>query len=539
MEKEATKFFEMLLNNSADILRELKMQVYKLLDLDGKIILPNKIDNERLLEQIKTSIETFNFNLQEEQFLSLIQRIIKEELEKITTSRNYELFGNNLIERLESLREFDISLENDFKDLSSRIASEFHTQEEYYNYFIARQENIVNMLKSYNKSVVSALVNLTPRLIEELKFENEKRTIYTAPEYARKSDEALAVSSDLKKTTEQALLEKTIDICQRRKKELDDMFRNPNYSSDKSVIAKTSRQLANLIEELSKGTYNEQLSDISDIAIESFISHKIPALEEIKKLESSMNKILSSNNSQQLNGVSVKQETKVEQSKEDEEYLKRKQQIMDNFINSTVMDFANKIYRTYPYSLKDADVSSYKEHFKSIYHIPRYPISDEEWDMIIEQINKKLFKIVNMLIKEDQLNRLGTMTQKAEEVETTGSLQNVDSISNTKPTQISQTNNSSIEGEVNDDLSMMVADEVKWNIIFDMYEKYNNGFPFVPITPDDLKSRYNINSNISQILALEINTIVKNHINEKEKSKTNYQPYILDGIGEENKGIHR
>ena len=78
MEKEATKFFEMLLNNSADILRELKMQVYKLLDLDGKIILPNKIDNERLLEQIKTSIETFNFNLQEEQFLSLIQRIIKE-----------------------------------------------------------------------------------------------------------------------------------------------------------------------------------------------------------------------------------------------------------------------------------------------------------------------------------------------------------------------------------------------------------------------------------------------------------------------------
>ena len=69
----------------------------------------------------------------------------------------------------------------------------------------------------------------------------------------------------------------------------------------------------------------------------------------------------------------------MEQSKEDEEYLKRKQQIMDNFINSTVMDFANKIYRTYPYSLKDADVSSYKEHFKSIYHIPRYPISDEEW----------------------------------------------------------------------------------------------------------------------------------------------------------------
>ena len=97
MEKEATKFFEIFLKNSDGILKELRMQFYKLLDFDGKTILPNKLDNERLLKQIKSSIETFNFNIQEIQFLSLIQEIIKEELQKVMTNRNYELFGNNLI----------------------------------------------------------------------------------------------------------------------------------------------------------------------------------------------------------------------------------------------------------------------------------------------------------------------------------------------------------------------------------------------------------------------------------------------------------
>lgn len=105
--------------------------------------------------------------------------------------------------------------------------------------------------------------------------------------------------------------------------------------------------------------------------------------------------------------MKVKQESKEDQSKRQKEHLKRKQEIINTFINTTVIDFVNKIYRTYPYSLKDADVSSYKEHFKSIYNISGYPISDEEWNMIINQINKKLFDFVNALIEEDQLNRLG------------------------------------------------------------------------------------------------------------------------------------
>lgn len=58
-----------------------------------------------------------------------------------------------------------------------------------------------------------------------------------------------------------------------------------------------------------------------------------------------------------------------------EEYLKRKNQIINNFINSTTMDFANKIYSTYPYSLEYSNVSSYREHFKLIFATLNYSSS--------------------------------------------------------------------------------------------------------------------------------------------------------------------
>ena len=68
MEKEATKIFEIVLNNSASLIKEIRLQVYKLIELEGKTILPNANDNAKLLEQIKASIETFNFNSQENIF---------------------------------------------------------------------------------------------------------------------------------------------------------------------------------------------------------------------------------------------------------------------------------------------------------------------------------------------------------------------------------------------------------------------------------------------------------------------------------------
>ncbi len=36
MEKEATKFFEMVLNNSSEITKEITIEIYKTLDLEGR-----------------------------------------------------------------------------------------------------------------------------------------------------------------------------------------------------------------------------------------------------------------------------------------------------------------------------------------------------------------------------------------------------------------------------------------------------------------------------------------------------------------------
>lgn len=111
-------------------------------------------------------------------------------------------------------------------------------------------------------------------------------------------------------------------------------------------------------------------------------------------------------------------------------------------------------------------------------------------------------------------------------------------VSNNSP-DITSKDNSSVERKLDDDLSMMIGDEIKWNIIFELQEKYNQGYPFIPINSNTLISQYKISDGVAQKLATEINTIMQNYIYEKENSKKNYQPYYLDGFEEERKGMHR
>ncbi len=546
MEKEATKIFEIVLNNSASLIKEIRLQVYKLIELEGKTILPNANDNAKLLEQIKASIETFNFNSQENIFLSQIREIIKEEMQKFQTNRSYDLTEKCLIERLKKIKDFDLSLENDFKDLSSKITNSFHSQNEYYNYFMTKQEKISDMIKSYNQNIINALINLTPKLMNELRTENERVTSSITNEFSNIRDEKTTESisdsntnSSKKNIEEQMLIDKIIAICLEKKKELDDMFYNPRFFDDKTQIAKISRQLMSFIEDLQKGYYNEQLIGVSDVSIESFIVHKIPALEELKKIEKTIKKTSDPNNQdmhQQLNDNLQENKEKNSQLNTYEEYLKRKKRIIDNFINSTTVDFANKICSTYPYSLEYSDVSPYREHFKSIWQIPAYPISEEEWDIIIEQINKNLSNFVDLLIKEDQLERKKLISKKQEETANNNKkIANTGSLFITESPNISPKSNSSYDGKLDDDLSTLIANEIKMDIFFDLIEKYNQGNPFIPINANDLKSQYNINDKIAQELAEKINTMVENYIVDKEKAKENYQPYILDEFEEEKK----
>lgn len=271
MEKEATKIFEIVLNNSANLTSEIKMQVYKLLDLEGKTILPNANENARLLEQIQANIETFTFNSQETQFLNQVQEIIKEEMQKLKINGDYALVESSLIERLKSLRNIDISLENDFKDLSSKIASSFHSQEEYYNYFMAREEKIVNMIKSYNQSIINSLINLTPKLIEELKSEKEKQPV--AQEIKQDNPSVVlgnVVDNVDPKLSDMNKIDGLINACKNRYNELQRRFSyltsgaasNINSSKimfEKEEIRKALKQLTELIQKLSASKYATDL----------------------------------------------------------------------------------------------------------------------------------------------------------------------------------------------------------------------------------------------------------------------------------------
>ncbi len=83
------------------------------------------------------------------------------------------------------------------------------------------------------------------------------------------------------------------------------------------------------------------------------------------------------------------------------------------------------------------------------------------------------------------------------------------------------------------DQSMMIASDIKMDIVFNLTEKYNSGIPFKPLTPNDLITKYNMNETVAQQLALEVNTMLENYIREKEYQMKNYTPFVLDGFEKE------
>ena len=312
MEKEATKIFEMVLNNSADLNKEIRMQVYKLLDLDGKKLSIYENEDIKIKEEIKASIDRFSFNSQETQFLNQVQEIIKEEMQKLQTSGNYDMMQNSLIERLKGLRNIDITLEDDFKELSSRIANPFVSRDMFYNYFIAKKEKITDMIKSYNQTIIDSLINLTPQLIQELNSEkqNENKSQET-PHAPTKSFEELQSGIDsliekyeIKKENkpigqevkqdDMNKIDGLINACKNRYNELQRRFsyltsgatskvNSSKIMLEKEEIRKALKQLTDLIQKLSASKYATDLmskyADIIDIDVfyEKVISEIAPS----------------------------------------------------------------------------------------------------------------------------------------------------------------------------------------------------------------------------------------------------------------------
>lgn len=109
------------------------------------------------------------------------------------------------------------------------------------------------------------------------------------------------------------------------------------------------------------------------------------------------------------------------------------------------------------------------------------------------------------------------------------------------PDSISSEEVQYVANELNDSISSIIASDVKMDIVFDLTEQYNKGIPFTPSTANDLKLKYSINDKYAQQLAAEINSMIQGYIQDKEKAKENYTPFVLDGFDEETiqSGKHR
>ena len=87
-------------------------------------------------------------------------------------------------------------------------------------------------------------------------------------------------------------------------------------------------------------------------------------------------------------------------------YEERKKELINHFINHTIWVFTNEIKQSYPYDISMADLSPYKDALRGQLNIPAYPISDEEFDEIIDKISDYLKRFVNYLILEDEKKRI-------------------------------------------------------------------------------------------------------------------------------------
>ena len=86
-------------------------------------------------------------------------------------------------------------------------------------------------------------------------------------------------------------------------------------------------------------------------------------------------------------------------------YDERKQELINHFISHTIWFFANEIKQSYPYDMSQADISQYKNALRGQLNIPAYPITDEEFEKIINIINNKLREFVSQLILDDEKKR--------------------------------------------------------------------------------------------------------------------------------------
>jgi len=272
MDKEVIAIFSKIIDNSGDIITEIRAEVYKMLGISTQA--------DKLSEYVKESLETFSFNVVEKQFFEQIRNVVMEEMNKNDVV-DFETFSNRLIEKLKGVKVGNLNFDDDFKNLSTQIVSKFPyvnlSIEQLYSHFSSRKEQIISMISQHNQNVIETLIKLTPRLAGELKNRTEANASIVTPQPQVKEVPTNGVLS----------VEQFLSRCTEKLDEVNLMFQNGGNS--KSEIAKGFRQLKSFIENLHDKTFAQSILEryvklnnaAQGVIYDKIIFENVPMLKDI------------------------------------------------------------------------------------------------------------------------------------------------------------------------------------------------------------------------------------------------------------------
>lgn len=264
LKQEAMKFFDMVCQNSNDYIRGIRELFYNSLGIGTQ--------DEKLVEYIKESIEKFDFNTIENEFLSNLQKIINEELEKIENSLknneelDYENIKNSLLEKFKAQKNINITLEDNLKELATQMVNRFPmlgvSRDDLILHFTRKNKQLCNLIKENNQKILDSLVFLTPHFVDGIKENvnvrnntsqqtNEKTNQVDEPQNINNSSQV--IDANIIKQAAIDLIQKQIDDIDNQWKDfirLDDVLEQNERINGISKIAKYYRALLKIKEKI-------------------------------------------------------------------------------------------------------------------------------------------------------------------------------------------------------------------------------------------------------------------------------------------------
>ena len=264
LKQEAMKFFDMVCQNSNDYIRSIRELFYNSLGIGTQ--------DEKLVEYIKESIEKFDFNTIENEFLSNLQKIINEELEKIENSLknneelDYENIKNSLLEKFKAQKNINITLEDNLKELATQMVNRFPmmgvSRDDLILHFTRKNKQLCNLIKENNQKILDSLVFLTPHFVDGIKENvnvrnntsqqtNEKTNQVDEPQNINNSSQV--IDANIIKQAAIDLIQKQIDDIDNQWKDfirLDEVLEQNERINGISKIAKYYRALLKIKEKI-------------------------------------------------------------------------------------------------------------------------------------------------------------------------------------------------------------------------------------------------------------------------------------------------